>query len=92
MRLVSQERLMVNQIEHQKISLQKTKSRLLKIPILQVIANTIQESGITMSGKGRGSGLLRNYIHISAAFGADCGFWIFLTVYKSAECAAEFCW
>ena len=34
----------VNQIEHHKISLQKTKSRLLKIPIVKVIASTIQES------------------------------------------------
>jgi membrane protein len=36
---------MVNQIEHQKIGLQKTKSRLLQIPIVMVILGTIQESG-----------------------------------------------
>ena len=36
---------MVFQIQHRKISLQKTKSSLLKIPLVKVIAGTIQESG-----------------------------------------------
>ena len=65
------------------------KSRLLKIPIVKVIDSTIKESG--NHDIGQRAAVLCYHIHISAAFGIDSGFWIFLTVNKSAECVAEFC-